>query len=355
MKKGNLFKNLVIFILVLTMLVPASTVNVKADDSTDANYDPNIYVDNDGVSHLISELPSYYEHEHLTEKYLKKHPEMLEYEKNNKGISKYRYDIKSKYVDINVCRTANFERDGVASIYCSLCKKTILFRIPKLKKLQYKKKYTWDEIILAYEKEQPELWNGGPWEIPDYLIYRDTYYTDIDNNKIETSAGHSPMGKNPNKEGGKYYYNSTILGTIDYTVSISPNVGAAIFYDVNDADCYYVVNAPDVCIVGFDFAMNDMAPIRYTYTKNKEFYKLVKKYKIDFENPVEELKLVDGTEIKMSINKNFKTNVITVKGKNASFDSKKVKYNTNYYVKCRTYKIVEGKYYYSKWTSVTIM
>lgn len=63
---------------------------------------------------------------------------------------------------------------------------------------------------------------------------------------------------------------------------------------------------------------------------------------------------ITGYKIRVATNKSFTKNVKTVTVKGYSKVSRKIKNlkaKKKYYVKIRTYKIVNGKYYYSKWSS----
>lgn len=389
MKKGNLFKNLVIFILVLTMLVPASTVNVKADDSTDANYDPNIYVDDDGTSYVISELPSYYDHEHLTEKYLKKHPEMIDY-KNVKSndeslkfdISKNRYYIYSEYIKYNLIRPATYDRDGVVKIYCSICGKnkknpiisdtssepyyeSFLCRIPRLKKVEFKKKYTWEEIFLAQWTKGTNSELTAPYQVPDYLVYKDTHFVDVNGHKITAYVDNPELTSRTYDEDKGWVYGNeyaAYTGTVKYQVRpdvpyiISQGVNSPNFYDVDYADCYYVVNPPEIFIGKNTFYITGMGTTCIPYTKSKQIYKKASNHgdgSIGDESDRLINAIIDGYEIQYSTDKNFKKNVKTTKNKYGRLDyNKNIKYGSTYYIRYRAYKKVSKKYYYSSWTPI---
>ena len=388
MKKGNLFKNLVIFILVLTMLVPASTVNVKADDSTDANYDPNIYVDDDGTSYVISELPSYYDHEHLTEKYLKKHPEMIDY-KNVKSndeslkfdISKNRYYIYSEYIKYNLIRPATYDRDGVVKIYCSICGKnkknpiisdtssepyyeSFLCRIPRLKKVEFKKKYTWEEIFLAQWTKGTNSELTAPYQVPDYLVYKDTHFVDINGHKITAYVDNPELTSRTYDEDKGWVYDNeyaAYTGTVKYQVRpdipcLDTTGRISKFYDVDYADCYYVVNPPEIFIGKNTFYITGMGTTCIPYTKSKQIYKKASNSR-DLSIGDESDKLInaiiDGYEIQYSTDKNFKKNVKTSRHKYGALDyNKNIKYGSTYYIRYRAYKKVSKKYYYSSWTPI---
>ena len=66
------------------------------------------------------------------------------------------------------------------------------------------------------------------------------------------------------------------------------------------------------------------------------------------------VKGIDGYQIQYSKNKNFsKKKIVTVKGsKSLSKTIKKLSAGTTYYVRVRTYKSVNKKKYYSKWSNV---
>lgn len=64
---------------------------------------------------------------------------------------------------------------------------------------------------------------------------------------------------------------------------------------------------------------------------------------------------VKGYQIQLATNKNFKKNkkTVTVKGAKKTVKTvKKLKAKRKYYVRVRTYKTVNGKKYYSKWSKV---
>ena len=64
---------------------------------------------------------------------------------------------------------------------------------------------------------------------------------------------------------------------------------------------------------------------------------------------------VDGYQIQVATDKNFKKNkkTVTVAKQNASKKTvKKLKKNKKYYVRVRSYKIVNGKKVYGKWSKV---
>ena len=67
----------------------------------------------------------------------------------------------------------------------------------------------------------------------------------------------------------------------------------------------------------------------------------------------EKIKAVTGYQIQYSTKSNFKTNRTTIRVKGAASVSKTVKglkQNKRYYVRIRTYKKINGKTYYSKWS-----